>query len=65
MHNIISFSNYVIYFHQFLGGMSFVGTRKASVEPDEDSNDAEDDEIIYLDENNQYGKGNINIVYYK
>ena len=43
--------------------MSFVGTRKASVEPDEgynsdeNSKDAEDDEIIYLDENNQYGKG--------
>ena len=43
--------------------MSFVGTRKASVEPDEGYNsdenlkDGEDDEIIYLDENNQYGKG--------
>ena len=43
--------------------MSFVGTRKASVEPDEgynsdeDLKDGEDNEIIYLDENNQYGKG--------
>ena len=42
----------------YIGGMSFVDLREASVEIDEGSNEREfegsnDDEIIYIDENNQ------------